>query len=143
MIFAFFSQIFPSVSIRDESRRNSSTMAPLRESSASFIIATASLNHSAIFVRCPAIPDPRRMRASLSHSAFFTCIIFSASHSLSAASLSFSDSITLFIAVITLGSSLISRTCIESILCPKVPSRSLSRSHMASQISSRFSNTFL
>jgi hypothetical protein len=110
------SQIFQRVSILEESKRNCKTFSAFRVLSVALIISTDSLNHSAIFILCPAIPSQRRTLDSFSASASFTCIIFLASHSLNAASLSFSVSTILFIADITVFSSFTSLTCIESSL---------------------------
>jgi len=110
----------------------------LRVLSDIFIISTASLNHSAIFILCPAIPSPRRILLSFSASACFICIIFFDSHSFIAASLSFCVSITLFIAIITLLSSFTSLTWIESSLYQKPSSLCLNLSSIISPISSLF-----
>ena len=105
--------------------------------------STDSLNPSAIFILCPAIPSQRRILDSFSASASFTCIIFFASASLSAASLNFSVSIILFIADITVPSNLTSLTWIESSVNQKLDSFSLNLISIASQISSLFAKIFL
>jgi hypothetical protein len=73
--------IFPRVSILEESSRNFKILSQVSVLSVDIIKSTDSLNHFAISILCPAIHCQIRIFDSLSASALFTCIIFSASHS--------------------------------------------------------------
>ncbi|MDR0771693.1 MAG: hypothetical protein LBF15_01100 [Candidatus Peribacteria bacterium] len=68
--------IFHNVSILEESSKNCKIFSAFKVSSAALIISTDSLNHSAIFILCPAIHSQIKILASLSASASFTIFIF-------------------------------------------------------------------
>gem|GEM_PF-2142578 len=73
MIFELsLAQIFQRVSILLESSKNCKTFSAFRELSVAFIKSTDSLNHSAIFILCPAIPSQSNILLSFSASASLT-----------------------------------------------------------------------